>query len=159
GFTVLWAGQLVSLLGSATSAFALAVWLYGSSGAIADLSLIAIAMYAPQIAIAPYAGTLADRFDRRRLILAADAGAAAATLAMLACAWAGTLSTATAVALAAAGSACNAIQWPAYESAVVSLVPAAQLGRANGMLELSRGAAQLLAPMLGGVLIGALGIS
>ena len=158
-FTIVWASQLVSLLGSATTAFALAVWCYGTSGAIADLSLLAIAVYAPQIALAPYGGTLADRFDRRRVMLAADLGAAAITLVMLGCAWTGALTVVSAALLVAASSACNALQWPALESATVSLVPPAQLARANGMLELSRGAAQLLAPMLGGALVGGLGLA
>jgi MFS family permease len=158
-FIVVWAGQLISLLGSATSAFALAVWLYGENGAIAELSLIAIAVYVPQIVISPYAGTLADRFDRRAIMLAADAGAMAATLAMLACAWRGTLSTPVALGLVALGSSCNACQWPAYESATVSLVPGDRLDRANGMLELSRAVAQLAAPLLGGAMLAAFGLA
>jgi hypothetical protein len=92
-------------------------------------------------------------------MLAADAGAAATTLALLGCAHAGVLTPLLAIALVALGSSCNALQWPAFESATVSLVPAAQLGRASGMLELSRGAAQLLAPMLGGALLGAVGLT
>ena len=92
-------------------------------------------------------------------MLAGDAGAALATCALLACAWADALSIETAVALVAAGSACNALQWPAFESATVALVPPRQLDRANGLVELSRGAAQLGAPILGGALLGAIGLT
>jgi MFS family permease len=111
-----------------------------------------VAAYLPHVLIAPLGGVLADRHDRRLVMLAADAGAAAATAALVLCALAGVLTPGRATVLVAASAACNAVQWPAYEAAAVALVSAPQLGRASGLLELSRGATQLLAPVLGGAL-------
>jgi MFS family permease len=112
-FVAIWAGQLISLLGSALTAFALAVFLYRRTGDITDLAVIAAAAYIPQIVVAPYGGVLADRLDRRRLMLAGDAGAAAATAALLWLSSRGALDTWTAAALVAAGASCQALQWPA----------------------------------------------
>ncbi len=154
-FVAIWAGQLISSLGSNLTAFALAVWLYQQTGAVTDLALIAIAAYLPHVLVAPYGGVLADRHDRRRLMLAADLGAALCTAALLAGAALDGLSTSLAVVLVAGSASCNAVQWPAWEAAIVALVPPAQLGRANGMCELSRGVAQLLAPVLAGGLLAA----
>jgi MFS family permease len=158
-FVRVWAGQLISQLGSAMSAFAIAVWSFGRTASIGNLSLLAIAVYVPQIALAPYGGILADRRDRRGVMLATDAGAAITSFVLLGCAWFDKLPVAVAIVLVAAGSACNALQWPAFESATVTLVPTVALDRANGMLELSRGAAQLLAPILGGALLGSFGLT
>lgn len=152
-FLLMWTGQLVSSLGSGITAFALAVSIYRHTGHVADLATIAIAVYLPHIIVAPFAGTLADRLDRRRLILVADIGSAIATLLLLAA-----TTPTVAIVLVALSSTCNALQWPAYESAVVALVPPEQLDRANGLVELSRGASQLLAPLVAGSLLSAIGL-
>jgi MFS family permease len=157
-FVAIWAGQLVSLLGTAATGFGLAVWVYQRTGDVGDLALIAVALFLPQVVLAPYGGVLADRMDRRRLMIAADCGSAAATAALLGCAAAGLLSPWTAALLVAASSSCNALQWPAFEAALVALVPPAQLGRANGMCELSRGLSQLAAPLVAGAMFGLIGI-
>jgi DHA3 family macrolide efflux protein-like MFS transporter len=157
-FVAIWIGQLVTLLGSALTSFALAVFLYQQTGDVGDLALIAAAVYLPYVLVAPYGGVLADRHDRRLLMLGADAGAAAVTAVMLWCASSGTLAPWNATLLVALSASCNALQWPAYESAIVALVPKAQLGRASGLCELSRGASQLLAPLVAGALFGGLGL-
>jgi MFS transporter, DHA3 family, macrolide efflux protein len=157
-FVAIWAGQLVSLLGSALTAFGLAVHIYRRTGDVADLAVIGIAAYAPQILVGPYGGVLADRRDRRRLMLAGDAGAALATAALLGCAAAGRLETWSAALLVALAAACQAMQWPAWEAAIVELVPVHQLARANGLVELARGITQLVAPLAAGVLFGRVGL-
>lgn len=157
-FVAIWAGQLVSMLGSNATSFALAVFVYQRTGAIGDLALIAAAAYLPQVLVAPYGGVLADRLDRRRLMIAADCGSALATAAMLWCASNGALGPGTATLLVTASASCNALQWPAFESALVALVPTAQLGRANGLCELSRGVSQLLAPAIAGGLFAVIGL-
>ncbi|MBS1120582.1 MAG: major facilitator superfamily 1 [Deltaproteobacteria bacterium] len=155
-FVAIWAGQLVSMLGSNLTGFGLAVWMYQRTGDITDLTLIAIATYLPHVVVAPLGGVLADRHDRRKLMLAADLGAAMCTAALLASAMTDTLSPALAIALVSVSASCNALQWPAWEAAIVALVPPGQLGRANGLCELSRGTSQLLAPVLAGLLLAAI---
>ncbi len=157
-FVVVWAGQLVSQLGSALTTFALAVWIYQRTGDPSDLARLAVAAYLPLVLVAPLGGVLADRVDRRLVMLVADAGAAAATLAMWWCVDRGSLDPWLATALVAASSSCSALQGPAYEAAIVAIVPPAQLGRASGLVELSRGVAQLGAPITAGALFGAIGL-
>jgi MFS family permease len=157
-FAAVWVGQLVSALGSGVTAFALAVWLYRTTGDVVDLALLAGAAYVPHVLVAPYGGVVADRFDRRLVMLAGDAGSALATAALLACSLADTLTPALAIALVGASACANAVQWPAYEAAIATLVAPAELARANGLVELARGAAQLLAPPLAGALYGVLGL-
>jgi len=158
-FLAIWAGQLISMIGSGVTAFALAVFVYQDTGEVAHLAWIAAAAYLPHVLIGPYGGVLADRLDRRLLMIGADAGAALASAAMLACASAGLLGPWTAALLVAASAACNALQWPAHESSIVALVPVPQLGRASGLVELARGGSQLLAPLLAGALLPAIGLT
>src|SRR5262249_39722921 len=67
------AGQLVSNVGSALTAFALGVWAYQRSGRIVDLALVIMLAQLPAVLATPLGGALADRFDRRRIMLASDA--------------------------------------------------------------------------------------
>lgn len=157
-FSAIWAGQLVSMLGSAATAFALAVFVFQHTGDIAHLAMIAAAAYLPTVLVAPYGGVLADRLDRRRLMIWADVGSALTTAVMLWCVSTGRLGPIEATALVGVSASCNALQWPAFESALVALVPVSDLGRANGMCELSRGLSQLLAPLLAGALFGVIGL-
>lgn len=153
-FLTVWAGQFLSQLGSGVAAFALAIFLYQKSGQVEDLAWIASAAYLPHILVAPFGGVLADRLDRRWLMILADGGSAVFTGGMLFLASAGRLETWSASLLVTASASCNALQWPAYEAAIVAMVPEAKLGRADGLCELTRGAAQLLAPPLAGALLG-----
>src|SRR5918912_1447406 len=84
-FRLLWGGMCVSLLGDGVFLIALTWQVYALSGAPAALSLVGIAMTVPTIAFLLVGGVVSDRFDRRRVMLAADLVRAAAigTLAVL----------------------------------------------------------------------------
>lgn len=79
-FRVIWAGQVVSLLGSNLTGFALSVWVYQETGSATRLAWIAVASIVQGIVLSPFAGALVDRWDRRRAMILADAGAGSSTL-------------------------------------------------------------------------------
>lgn len=158
-FFLTWFGQLVSLLGSGLTSFALGVQVYNDSGgSITQFSLVYFFYYLPPLLLAPFAGALVDRWDRRRAMLLADLGAGAVavlTYAILVAAARGviTLRPAHLYLPMALNAACDAIRWPAYFAATSLLVPKEQLGRANALLELASGLSQIVAPGLAGVLV------
>ncbi len=71
-FRRLWLAQLGSQLGEAIALVAMPLLVYGLTGSAELLSLIFILQLLPRVALAPVAGMLADRLDRRRIILGAD---------------------------------------------------------------------------------------
>ena len=79
-FIVVWAGQLVSLVGSALTGFALAVWVFQETGSATRLALVLLSTIVPGIVLGPLAGALVDRWDRRWAMILSDSGAAAGTL-------------------------------------------------------------------------------
>src|SRR5262245_46312366 len=85
-FRLLWAGMCVSLLGDGAFLVALAWQVYQLSDAPTAMGLVGIAMTVPTITFLLIGGVASDRFDRRRLMLAADVVRmlAGATLAVLA---------------------------------------------------------------------------
>jgi DHA3 family macrolide efflux protein-like MFS transporter len=152
-FLVVWSGQLVSLLGSGLTSFALGVWVYQRTGSATQFVAILLATHFPIVALSLISGPLVDRWDRRWTLMMCDC-AAALPIAVIALllrverlqVWHIYL----AVGLA---SASIAFQWPAYGAATTMLVPRRHLARAAGMVEFARAAAQIFAPILGGLLM------
>lgn len=152
-FFVIWFGQLVSLIGTRLSAFALGLWVYQRTGSATQYALIALFTLLPTILVSPLAGALVDRWDRRKAMILSDAGAAVPTLVIALLLVAGRLEVWHIYAANLVSSAFSAFQWPAYSAATSSLVPKKQLGRANGMMQISQAAAQILAPGVAGLLL------
>lgn len=161
-FVLVWLGQIVSLLGSSLSNFALNVWVYQQTGSITQLSFLILFTTLPIVIISPLAGVLVDRWNRRWVMILSDSGAALSTLTMAALLVSGQIHIwdiylvyiATAV-----SSSFSAFQWPAYRAATTLLVPKKHLGRASGMTQLAQALGQLLSPVLAGVLLEVIQLS
>lgn len=158
GFSLLWFGQFVSLIGSGLTGFALGIWVYQSTGSITLFALIALFTSMPGIIVSPLAGALVDRWDRRLTLVLSDTGAVLGTLAIALLLVTGRLQVWHIYVVMSIGSALSALQWPAQSAAVTLLVPKRQLGRAAGMVEMAHAVAQIASPALAGVLIVAIGI-
>jgi DHA3 family macrolide efflux protein-like MFS transporter len=152
-FVVIWLGQLVSVVGSGLTSFALGVWIYERTGSATQFALVGLFSVLPKIVLSPLAGALADRWDRRLAMVLGDAGAALSTLALILLLWADRLAIWHIYLVSAASAAFGTIQWPAYAAATTLLVPKKDLGRANGMVQFGRAAAEILAPTLAGALL------
>ncbi len=150
---VIWSGQLVSLVGSGLTGFALGVWVYRRTGSVTQFALISMFTTLPGIVFAPIAGALVDRWDRRWAMILSDAGAALCTLSMALLLIADRLEVWHIYLAMALSSTFSAFQWPAYSATTTLLVPPKHLGRANGMVQLSEAIAQIIAPSLAGALI------
>ena len=157
-FLLMWSGQLVSLVGSGLTRFALGVWVYQETGSVTLFTLIYLFGRLPGLLIAPLAGALVDRWDRRRTLLAADGGAALTTVALGLLLWAGDLEVWHIYVFGGLASIFDAFQWPAYIASSTLLVPKKHLGRIGGMMQLGQAAAGTLAPAPAGLLMAAVGI-
>ncbi|HEU5383700.1 MAG TPA: amino acid adenylation domain-containing protein [Ktedonobacteraceae bacterium] len=159
GFFTVAIGQLVSLIGTGLTTFALGVWVYQKTGSITSFAFVAVFALLPAIAIAPIGGTLADRYDRKKIMLACDTmtGAISATIAVLL--GTNSLQLWQVYVLACLAAMTTAFHQPAYLAAVTQLVPKRYYGRANGIVQIGAGAGALLAPLLGGLLSALIGLS
>jgi MFS family permease len=157
-FLTVWLGQLVSLIGTGLTDFALGVWMFQTTGSVTQLALVSICTVVPGVLIAPVAGALVDRWDRRLTLIISTAAAAMSVLSLAILAMLGLLAPAPVYLAVAVSSVCMAFQRPAFAASTVLLAPPEQLGRANGMVQMALAAAQLLSPVLAGVLVVGLGI-
>ncbi|MFN8373270.1 MAG: MFS transporter [Anaerolineae bacterium] len=152
-FLFVWFGQLVSLVGSNLTNFALGVWVYQTTGSATQFALIALFSTLPGIIMSPLAGALVDRWDRRYAMILSDTGAGVCTLIMALLLAAGQLQVWHIYVLVAISNTFSAFQWPAYSAATTLLVPKKHLGRASGMTMLSEALAQIVAPIIAGALV------
>jgi len=154
-FRFLWIGLVVSLVGDGMFFVAIAWQVYELSDTPTALSVVGIALSTPHVVLLLIGGVVSDRFDRRKVMIAADLvrGIAVGVLGVLALA--GTIQIWHIVALAAFYGAGTAFFGPAFDAIVPDLVPSNLLVQANSMDQFVRPAAwQLMGPALGGVVIG-----
>ena len=148
----------ISLIGDGVFLVAMAWQAYELWNAPVALSLLGIAMTIPTIAFLLPAGILSDRFDRRSLMLCADAARAVVIAVLAALAASGRLTFWELVAIVAVYGAATAFFMPAFEAIVPDIVPTSELPAANSLDQLLRPVALRLAgPAVGGGLVAVLG--
>lgn len=158
-FYVLLITQTISMLGSSMTAFAIGVWLFLETGKTTPLMLVAFFSWLPRMALGGVAGVFADRLNRRMLIMLGDVGQAVPTL-LLAIVFATDNFMVWQLYVAALVQAFfGMMQGPAFMASVTMLVPEGHRTRANAIMEISGPMAGMTAPVLGGVLYTAVGIT
>jgi MFS family permease len=158
GFTIVWIGQVVSLLGTAMSNFALTLWAYEVTGKATPLALVGFFFVTPQVVLGPFVGVLVDRGNRRLMMMLSDLAAAFSTVIVLTLHATGNLQVWHLYVTATISGTFQGFQWPAYSTAITLMLPKEQYARANGMLEMAGRASGVVAPLLAGALIGPLGL-
>jgi DHA3 family macrolide efflux protein-like MFS transporter len=152
GFTIVWLGQIVSVLASAMSQFALTIFMFQETGSATALGLMQVFFITPFLVISPIAGVMVDRYNRKMMMMVSDLGAGLATLVILALQALGLLEYWHLYGASIIYGLGMAFQWPAYSAAIATMVPKEQLGRANGMMSLIEAGPGVIAPLLAGSL-------
>lgn len=158
-FSFVWLSQVFSLLGSGLTGFALGVWVFQQTGSVTDFAIIMLTNTLPGIIVAPFAGVIVDRFDRRYVMMISDFTAALGTLVVFLLLLSGQLQVWHIYIVTAIGSAANSFQSPAYQATVSMLVPKKHLGRANGMVQMAEAISVVVAPILAGILLVWIGMT
>jgi DHA3 family macrolide efflux protein-like MFS transporter len=158
-FVIIWAGQLISLLGTAMSQFGLTIWVYEQTGQATALALIGFFFVTPIVVLSPVIGAIVDRSNRKLMMMVSDLAAGLATIIQLTLFATGHLQVWHLYVTAAFAGTFQAFQWPAFSAAISMMLPKEHYGRANGMLQLADSASGIFAPMLAGVLLSVIGLA
>lgn len=159
GFTLVWAGQIVSVLSTNMTAFALTIWVFEKTGSATALGLMQVFFITPYLLITPFAGVMVDRHNRKTMMMVSDLVAGLATLSILALQTAGSLQVWQLYVAAIFQGLGNAFQWPAYSATISVMVSKEQYGRANGMMSLIDSGPGVLAPLMAGALLPVIGLT
>jgi DHA3 family macrolide efflux protein-like MFS transporter len=153
-FWIVWAGQLVSMLGSGMTYFALTIWIFRETGRATDLALLGVFFMVPLLVMSPVVGVMVDRYNRKLMMMLSDLAAGMTTIVVFFLYVSGHLEIWHLYVNAAINGLFQGFQWPAYSAALALMVPKKDYVRVNSMLEIVGPASNIVSPILGGAIIG-----
>jgi MFS family permease len=156
-FRRFYAGYVTSLFGSSMSAVAIAWAVLDDGGSAAGLGFVFAASVVSQVLTLPFAGAIADRLGRRRVMLSADSLRCGAQGSLAVALFAGRPPLWLFILLAWLVGTGEAFFDPAQDALTVQIAPRNQLGNANALYGLARSATRIGGPALGGVLVALAG--
>lgn len=158
-FLLIWIGQLISVLASSMSHFALTLWMYEQTHSATAMGLMQVFFITPFLIMSIPAGVMVDRYNRKLMMMVSDLAAVLATGLILVLYALGRLEFWHLYIAAMLNGLGNTFQWPAYSAAISTMVPKEHLGRANGLMSLMEAGPAVLAPTLAGVLYPIIGLT
>lgn len=159
GFTIVWLGQIISVLASSMSQFALTIFVFEKTESATALGLMQVFFITPFLLISPAAGVMVDRYNRKLMMIVSDLAGGIATVLILVFQYFGILEIWHLYLASVIYGLGNAFQWPAYSAVISTMIPKEQLGRANGMMSLIEAGPAVFAPFLAGALLGVIGLT
>ncbi|WP_298438741.1 MFS transporter [Geobacter sp.] len=157
-YRLFFVGQSVSLVGTWMQQVAMSWLVYRLTGSALLLGVVGFASQIPTFILAPLAGVLADRWNRRRLLIVTQSLAMVQAALLAAAVLSGVVQVWQIIALSAVLGLVNAFDIPIRQSFVVELVDQKEdLGNAIALNSSMVNGARLLGPSIAGVLVAAVG--
>ena len=155
----LWSGQVVNGIGNQITRIALPYQVYVLTGSTLAIAALTFFQLVPILLFALGGGSLADVMDRRRLLMATQAGMAACSLALVLLALTGDPPILALFVVAFFAAGLSAVDQPARSSSIPRLVPAERLSSAIALNQLNFQMASIVGPAIGGILIATVGLA
>ena len=149
----MWAGELISSIGGGLTSFGLGVYIFQQTGSAASMSLITLLGFLPTLLLSVPAGVLADRYDRRLLMMIGDGCSALGILFILICMMKGGASLIQICIGVLISAVFSALLEPAFRATITDLLTKEEYSRAGGLVSLAGSARYLLSPVLAGFLL------
>ncbi len=146
-FLILWPTQALSQLGSAMTNFALTLWIFEETGSALQTAFLSICSYAPYVLMSIFAGTLSDRWDKKKTMLVCDMCAAGCSLVVLFLLKTGLLEPVHLYILNIVSGLMNTVQQPASDVAMTLITPKEQYQRTSGLRSFSNSLVTILHPV------------
>ncbi len=153
GFSLVWIGQIVSVLASGMTTFAMTIYMYQQTKSATAMAFVQVAYITPFLIMSPIAGVMVDRYNRKLMMMVSDIAGATATLSLLLLYVTGNLHYWHIYVTSVVAGLGTTFQWPAYSAAITVMLPKEQYGRANGMMSLIEAGPGVISPLLAGALI------
>ena len=152
-FILLWVGQLISSIGGGLSSFGLGVYIFEQTGSAASMALVTLVAFFPTLILGVPAGILADRYDRRLLMMIGDGCSALGIAYILICVSVGDVGLYQICIGVAIASVFSSLLEPSYRATVSDMLNEKEFSRASGLVNLSGSARYLISPVLAGFLL------
>ena len=152
-FLLLWSGEFISAVGSGLSSFGLGVYVFEQTGQASAMALVTLLAFLPGLLLSVPAGVLADRYDRRLLMLLGDGLSAVGLIFILICVLRGGAQVWQICVGVTISSLFSALMDPAYKATVTDLLTPEQYTKASGLIGIAGSAKYLVSPILAGFLL------
>ena len=156
-YRLFFGGQLISLIGTWMQNVAQSWLVYRLTGSEALLGLVGFAGLIPIFLLAPFGGAIADRADRRRVLIATQTASLLAALGLALLTLLGAVTVWHVVGTAVAFGIVNALDMPTRQAFVPSLVEEADLANAIALNSSMFNGARIVGPAMAGVVLSAVG--
>ncbi len=152
-FMVLWSGELISAIGSGLTSFGLGVYVFQLTGKASATALITLLAFLPSILLGPLAGVLADRYDRRLMMLLGDSLSALGLVFILICMLTGEVRIWQICIGVVISSVFSSLLDPAYKATITDLLTEDQYSKASGLVQIAGASKYLISPIAAGFLL------
>lgn len=154
-FLLLWSGQLISAIGGGLTSFGLGIYIFQQTGQASAMALVTLLAFMPSLLLSPVAGVLADRYDRRLLMVLGDSLSATGLIYILVCLLSGEAQLWQICVGVTVSSVFSSLLDPAYKATLTDLLTEEQYTRASGLVQVAGSAKYLISPVLAGFLLTA----
>lgn len=158
-FLILWAGELISSIGGGLTSFGLGVYIFDKTGSAASMALVTLLGFLPTLLLSAPAGVLADRYDRRLLMMIGDGCSALGIIYILICMKSGG-ATLTQICIGVfISSVFSALLEPSFRATITELLTKDEYSKASGLVSMAGSARYLFSPVIAGLLLGVSDVS
>ncbi|PSB23069.1 MFS transporter [filamentous cyanobacterium CCP2] len=157
-FIIIWLGQLVSTVGSYMTSFALTLWAWEVTGSATALALVGFFSQLPRVFVTLFSGVIVDRFNRKYLMILADAIAVLSSVVILLLYSIHALQIWHLYLIGAINSSFGQVQQLAYTTSLTLLVPPQQYTRVSSMGSALNYGPAIFAPALAGSMYPIIGL-
>lgn len=150
---LLWSGEFISAIGSGLTSFGLSVYVFRQTGSAASMGLVTLLAFLPTLLFSVPAGVLADKYDRRLLMMIGDGFSALGIVYILTCMLQGEAKLYQICVGVFVSAVFSSLLEPSYRATVTDLLTKEEYSKASGLVSIAGSARYLISPVLAGILL------
>ena len=158
-FLILWTGELISSIGGGLTSFGLGVYVFRETGSATGMALVTLLGFLPTLLLSVPAGVLADRYDRRLLMMIGDGCSGLGILYILICMMRGGAGLVQICIGVFVSAVFSSLLEPSYRATITDILSKEEFSKASGLVSLAGSARYLFSPIIAGFLLGVSDIS
>ena len=152
-FLLLWIGELISSIGGGLTSFGLGVYVFQKTGSAAGMALVTLLGFLPTLLFTVPAGVLADRYDRRVLMMIGDGCSGLGILYIFFCMLHGEANLVQICIGVFVSAIFSSLLDPSYRATITDLLSKEEFSKASGLVSLAGSARYLFSPVIAGLLL------
>ena len=136
-FLLLWIGELISSIGGGLTSFGLGVYVFQKTGSAAGMALVTLLGFLPTLLFTVPAGVLADRYDRRVLMMIGDGFSGLGILYIFLCMLHGEANLVQICIGVFVSAIFSSLLDPSYRATITDLLSKEEFSKASGLVSLA----------------------